>query len=133
MQHYSSSAPEPIAALSHSAAPTAVEPLPSRMGQGSGLRLVPAECLEGFRKGVIHIERDGVLHLGVHQYGVQSRRDLIGLLAQVTAHLPDLIPVEVDGRHTLDIAAVGHLVTLVIETIFNFGCKKAGDLFRFPA
>ena len=42
---------------------------------------------------------------------------MIGLFAQLRVHLPDLITVEIDGGDTLDIAAIGDLVTLQIEAV----------------
>ena len=48
---------------------------------------------------------------------VQNREDLFGLPARVSAHFPDLAPVEIESSHTLDIAAIRHLVTLVVETL----------------
>lgn len=70
-------------------------------------------------ESLVHIERSFVLHRGVDQSGIQSGRGLIGLLAQISAHLPDLIAIEIDGGHTLDIAAVGDLISLVVEPIAN--------------
>lgn len=61
---------------------------------------------KSLRKSLVHIEWSFVLHRGVDQSGIQSGRGLIGLLAQISAHLPDLIAIEIDGGHTLDIAAV---------------------------
>ena len=48
-------------------------------------------------ESLVHIERSFVLHRGVDQSGIQSGRGLIGLLAQISAHLPDLIAIEIDG------------------------------------
>lgn len=56
---------------------------------------------------------------GVLTRATQSGRGLIGLLAQISAHLSNLIAIEIDGGHTLDIAAVGDLITLVVEPIAN--------------
>lgn len=72
---------------------------------------------KSLRKSLVHIEWSFVLHRGVDQSGIQSGRGLIGLLAQISAHLPDLIAIEIDGGHTFDIAAVGDLIPHVVETI----------------
>lgn len=72
---------------------------------------------KSLRESLVHIERSFVPHRGVDQSGIQSGRGLIGLLAQISAHLPDLIAIEIDGGHTLDIAAVGDLISLVVEPI----------------
>lgn len=68
-------------------------------------------------ESLVHIERSFVLHRGVDQSGIQSGRGLIGLLAQISAHLPDLIAIEIDGGHTLDIAAVTLFFEVVIELL----------------
>ena len=72
---------------------------------------------KSLRESLVHIERSFVLHRGVDQRSIQSGRGLIGLLAQISAHLSNLIAIEIDGGHTLDIAAVGDLITLVVEPI----------------
>ena len=101
---------------------------------------------KSLRKSLVHIERSFVLHRGVDQSGIQSGRGLIGLLAQISAHLPDLIAIEIDGGHTLDIAAVGDLISLVVEPIANSPVRdqnlaiaqaghvteQSGDLLALP-
>lgn len=79
---------------------------------------------KSLRKSLVHIEWSFVLHRGVDQSGIQSGRGLIGLLAQISAHLPDLIAIEIDGGHTFDIAAV----TLPISALPEWGqlvCTKS--------
>ena len=104
VQHYSSSAPEPVAALSGSAAS------PAAGGAVSGGRLQIR--LEGLGKGVVHVKGRGVVHLRVDQRRVQRGGNLVGAAAQVGAHPPHLVPVEVDGDHAPDIAAIGDLIAL---------------------
>ena len=101
---------------------------------------------KSLRESLVHIERSFVLHRGVDQSGIQSGRGLIGLLAQISAHLPDLIAIEIDSGHTFDIAAVGDLIALVVEpiadstvrdqnlTIAQAGhvAEQSGDLLTFP-
>ena len=75
MQHYSSSAPEPVAAFSGSAASPAAD------GAVSGGRLQIR--LEGLGKGVVHVKGRGVVHLRVDQRRVQRGGNLVGAAAQV--------------------------------------------------
>ena len=115
MQHYSSSASEPVATFSYSVASPKADMPPKGWGLGDGL--IPCEALEGFSEGVVHIERRLVLHLGVHHGCIELSGHFISLLAQICAHAADLIAVEVDGGNPLHITAIGHLVSFVVETI----------------
>ena len=73
VQHYSSSAPEPVAALSGSAAS------PAAGGAVSDGRLQIR--LEGLGKGVVHVKGRGVVHLRVDQRRVQRGGNLVGAAA----------------------------------------------------
>ena len=131
MQHYSSSASEPVATPSYSiASPIADIPL----GEwGSGRGLFPHELLKRLSECLVHVERRFIGHLRIDKRCIQCVGGVVSLLAQVTAHLADLVSVKVDGNDSLYIAAIGDLIAFIVEAITSttvgnkrFGAAKIG-------
>ena len=91
--------------------------MPAEPGEGASLRLPLDEVGQDHVEAVIHLKGESVVHRGVNHAPIQLGGHLAGPASQLSGHVPNLVPIKVDGSHPLGIATVAHLVALAVETV----------------
>ena len=76
-----------------------------------------AEGVEHNGEAVIHVKRRLIFYLRVDDASVNGGRNLIRFPVQPGKCISHCVPVKVDGHNLSDVAFVGHLIAVVVESV----------------